>query len=113
MAVAQHVREVPDKGAGSGEFLAAAGDLGQCCAAVVGELARRDEDPACHLWRGAVLVPGDGGVLAQPGGEPAQGAQASPVAAAAEFLVQLLGAAAAFVPSLAQAGQVRIEEPAG
>ena len=53
---------------------------------------------------------GDGGVAAQPGGEPAQRAQASLVAAAAEPGVQLFGAADPFVPSLPQVGLVRAEQ---
>ena len=53
---------------------------------------------------------GDGGVLAQPGGEPAQGAQAAPVAAGAQLLVQPLGAADPLVPSLLQVGLVRAEQ---
>jgi hypothetical protein len=48
--------------------------------------------------------------LAEPGGEPAQGALAAPVAALPQFGVQPFGAARAVIPALAQIGQVRIEE---
>ncbi len=48
--------------------------------------------------------------LAQLGGEPAQGAQAAPVAAVAQLGVQPFGAADPFVPSLLQVGLVRAEQ---
>ena len=93
------------------EFLAAGGDLGERGAVGVGELAGRGEDPAGHFpGRGRGRWCGDGGVLAQLGGEPAQGAQAAPVAALAQFGVQPLGAADPFVPALAQVGLVRAEQ---
>src|SRR5712691_4085282 len=112
--MAEHVREAADQVTGGGEFLAAGGDLGErgASAVVVGELAGRGEDPGGRLpgcgrgWRC-----GNGGVLAEPGGEPAQGAQASQVAAVAEFGVEPLGAADAFVPALAQVSLVRAEDP--
>ena len=66
------------------EFLAAAGDLRERGAVVVGEVAGRGEDPAGHFpGRGRWRRRGDGGVAAELGGEPAQGAQASLVAAVA------------------------------
>ena len=70
--------ELADQVTGGGEFLAAGGDLRERGAVVVGELAGRGEDPAGYLLRrGRWRRRGDGGVLAQPGGEPAQGAQAA------------------------------------
>jgi hypothetical protein len=65
---------------------AAGGDLRERGAVAVREIAGRGEDPAGYLlrrwcWRSR----GDGGVLAQPGGEPAQGARAAAVAAGAQF----------------------------
>lgn len=109
--VAQHVGELADQLASDGKFLAAGGDLGEREAVVVGELAWRGEDPAGHLpgcwcwwWRGS------GGVLAELGGEPAQGAQAAPVAALPQFLVQSASAVDSFVPALAQVGLVRAEQ---
>ena len=48
--------------------------------------------------------------MAQPGGEPAQGAQAAGVAAVAQLGMQPLGAADAFVPSLPQPVLVRAEQ---
>ena len=111
VAVAQHVRELADQAAGGFEFLAAGGDLRERGPVVIGELAGRGEDPAGHLpgrrrgwWRG------DGSVLAELGGEPAQGALAAAVAAFAQFLVQPFGAADSFVPALAQVGLVRAEQ---
>jgi hypothetical protein len=100
--------EVTDQGTSRFELGAASGDLGERGAVVLGEVAGRGEDPAGHLlgWRGC----GDGGVAAQPAGEPAQGAQAAPVAAVAQFLVQPFGAADSLVPSLPQVGLVRAEQ---
>jgi SAM-dependent methyltransferase len=99
------------RGAGRLEFGAAGGDLRERGAVGVGELAGRGEDPAGHLlgcwrWRGR----GDGGVAAELGGEPAQGAQAAAVAAAAQLGMQLLGAADPFVPPLPQPVLVRAEQ---
>ena len=99
-AVAEHVGELADQIAGRFELFAAGGDLREVGTVVVGEVAGRGEDPTGRLvgrrcWRRR----GDGGVAAQLGGEPAQGAQAAAVAAVAQFGMQLLGAAAAFVPS--------------
>ena len=110
MAVTEHVGELPDQGTGGFEFLAVGGDLRERGTVVVGEVAGRGEDPAGHLpgrrrrrwrWRG------HGGVLAQRGGEPAQGAQAAAVAAGAQLGVQPLGAAAALLPALPQVSLVR------
>ncbi len=87
------------------------GDLRERGVVGVGELAGRGEDPAGHLprrRRGWWCK--DGGVVAQLGGEPAQGAQAALVAAGAEFLVEPVSAAHAFVPALAQVGLVRAEQ---
>jgi hypothetical protein len=111
LAVAEHVGEVADQGTGGGEFGAPVGDRGEGGAVGVGEFAGRGEDPGgdllglgCGRWRGG------GGVAAELGGEAAQGAQAALVAAGAQFLVQLLGAAHSLVPSLAQVGLVRAEQ---
>ena len=106
--VAEHVGEAADQVAGRGEFRAAGGDPGKRGAVIVGELAGRGEDPGGHFpgcgrWRRCRI----GDVLAQPRGKPPQGAQASQVAAVAEFAVEPLGAADALVPSLAQFGLVR------
>src|SRR6185437_7492648 len=110
-AVAEHVRELADQVTGSCEFLAAAGDLRERGAVAVGEIAGRGEDPAGHLLRlGRWRRPGDGGVAAQPGGEPPQRAQAAPVAAVAQFGVQPFGAADPFVPALPQPVLVRAEQ---
>jgi len=109
--VAEHVGELADQVTGDGEFLAAARDLAERGAVSVGELAGRGQDPAGHLpGRGRGRCCGDGGVLAELGGEPAQGAQAAPVAALPQFLVQPPGAADSFVPALAQVGLVRAEQ---
>ena len=109
--MAEHVRELADQGTGRVEFLAAGGDLPERGTVAAGEVARRGEDPAGHLsgwrrwrWRG------DGGVLAQLGGMPAQGAQAAPVAAVAQLGMQLPGAADPFVPALPQPVLVRAEQ---
>jgi hypothetical protein len=59
---------------------------------------------------GAGGCAGDGGVAAELGGEPAQGAHAPLVAAVAQLGVQPLGAADPFVPSLLQVGLVRAEQ---
>jgi hypothetical protein len=110
-AVAEHVRELADQVTGGVQFGAAAGDLRERRAVIVSEIAGRGEDPACCLlrrrcWRRH----GDGGVAAQLGCEPAQGAQASQVAAAAQLGVQLLGAADPFVPPRPQPVPVRAEQ---
>ncbi len=111
VAMAEHFRELAEQVTGGGEFWAAGGDPGEVGPVGVGEPAGRGEDPAGPLpgcWRG--WGRGDGGVVAEPGGEPAQGAQAAPVAAFAQFLVQPAGAAHALVPALAQVGLVRAEQ---
>ena|SRR5215467_3294848 len=65
--------------AGEGEFLAPGDDLGERGAVVVGELARRGEEPAGHLpGRGRGWWCRDGGVAAELGGEPAQGRAGCP-----------------------------------
>jgi hypothetical protein len=81
VAVAQHLCELADQAAGGAEFFAAGGDLRERGPVVIGEFAGRGEDPAGHFpgcgrwwWRG------DGGVVAELGGEPAQGALAAAVA---------------------------------
>jgi hypothetical protein len=110
-AVAEHVREVADQGPGHFELLTSAGDLRERGAVVLGEVGGRGEDPAGYLlgrgcWRGR----GDGGIAAQLGGEPTQGAQAALVAAVAQLGVQPLGAADPVVPALLQVGLVRAEQ---
>ncbi len=110
-AVTEHVRELADQVPGRFELGAAAGDLRERGAVVLGEVAGRGEDPAGHLLRRRRRRGrGDGGVAAQPGGEPAQGAQAAPVAAVTQLGVQPFGAADPFVPSLLQPILVRAEQ---
>ena len=109
--VAEHLGELADQGLGGRQFGTACGDLLQLGVVGVGEVARRGEDPSGDLlggWRWRWC--GNGGVLAQPCGEAAQGAQAPGVAAGAQILMQTLGAAHAVGPSLVQVGQVRIEQ---
>jgi hypothetical protein len=109
--VAEHVRELADQDDGRLEFFAAGGDLRERGAAVLGQVAGRGEDPAGYLlrrWRRRGR--GDGGVAAQPGGDPAQGAQAAAVAAVAQLGVQPLGAADPVVPPLLQVSLVRAEQ---
>jgi hypothetical protein len=110
-AVAEHVREATDQVTGSFELGTAGGDLRERGAVCVGEVTGRGEDPAgrflgCGRWRWR----GDGGVAAQLCGEPAQGAQAAEVAAAAQLGVQPLGAADPVIPSLPQPVLVRAEQ---
>ena len=70
--VAEHVGELADQVPSGGELLAAGGDLGEC-GAVADELAGRGEDPAGHfLGRGRGWWCGNGGVVAELGGEPTQ-----------------------------------------
>jgi hypothetical protein len=107
-AVAEHVRELADQGAGRLELGAAGGDQCERGAVILSKIAGRGENPAGRLlrrrrWRGR----GHSGVAAQLGGEPAQGAQAAAVAAVAQFLVQPLGAMNSVIPSLLQVGLVR------
>jgi hypothetical protein len=82
--VAEHVGELADQVAGGEQLWAAGGDAGERGAVIVGEFAGRGEDPAGDfLGRGRRRWRGDVGVAAQLGGEPAQCAQASGVAAGA------------------------------
>jgi hypothetical protein len=69
--VAQHVGELADQVAGRFELLAVGGDLRERGAVAVGEIVGRGEDPSGRrLRRGRWRRRGDGGVLAEPGGEP-------------------------------------------
>jgi hypothetical protein len=111
-AAAEHVSEAADQVANGFQFRAAAGDLCQCGAAVVGEVVGRREDPAgCLPGRRGRRGRRDGGFLAEPGGQPAQGPQAALVAAVTQFPVQLLRTADSLVPPPLQVGPVRAEQP--
>jgi hypothetical protein len=111
MLVAEHVGELADQVTSGREFFALGGDLGERGAVAVGELARRGEEQlATFLAAGAGGGAGMAVSRAELGGEPAQGAQAAPVTAFAQFGVQPAGAVYSLVPTLAQVGLVRAEQ---